>query len=284
MDPGMKLSSRYNHNALHRRAVLILVILAALSGCATGRGRTAPVSVSAGPFADILGSYPPTTEPLHIKELPRSSTGAQRLVASAADVYIIVHPGYGVFFQNLTKENHAASKYLLLNKQFENEAAFISSKAAAGATIILVLPGNFETESIAPSSFISYLNKTAAGRSVYYMTSKTSSSGDIATDDMVKLFEFLKSVKAERIMVGGGYVGRCQGEFYNELTSYRSVERTYIVPEISTISPVDISAQEAAEAFEAMQFQNFTLVTRFIGKKAKNAKPNILSIPPPSEN
>jgi hypothetical protein len=116
------------------------------------------------------------------------------------------------------------------------------------------------------------------------MTSKTSSSGDIATDDMVKLFEFLKSVKAERIMVGGGYVGRCQGEFFSELTSYRSTEGTYIVPEISTISPVDISAQEAAEAFEAMQLQNYSLVRRFIGKKAKNAKANILSIPSPSKN
>lgn len=286
----MKLSYRYNHNALHRKAVLILVILAVISGCATGNGPSSPVSagpagsvVSVGPFGDILESYAPTGEPLHVKELPRSSPRAQRPVADASDVYIIVHPGYGVFFQDLVKEKHAESKYLLLHKQFENEAAFLTSRAASGATIILVLPGNFMTESVAPESFVSYLNKTAKGPSVYYMTSKTSNSGHIDKDVMIDLFAFLKSVKAERIMIGGGYVGRCQGEFFSELTSYGSAEGTYIVPEISTISPVDITAQEASDAFEAMQFQNYTLVSRFIGKKTKNVKPNILSISPPSK-
>ncbi len=281
----MKLSSRYNHKALHCSLVLVFVILAALSGCATGDGPASSASAgSAGPFADILKSYAPTAEPLNIKKLPVSLPGAQLPVASVDDVYIIVHPGYGVFFQNLAGEKYGTSKYLLLNKQFENETAFLSSRAASGATIILVLPGNFMTESVAPKSFISYLNKTARGPSVYYMTSKTSSSGSITHDDTLSLFAFLQSVKAERIMVGGGYVGRCQGEFYNELTSYRGAERTYIVPEISTISPVDISDQEAAAAFEAMQFKNYTLVRRFIGKKSRNATANILSIPPPSKN
>ncbi len=282
---GMKLSSPiYKYNAPHRGLVLVLVILAVISGCATGNGASSPVSaVSVGPFGDILKSYAPTGEPLNIKKLPADSTGSPPVV-SAADVYIIVHPGYGVFFQNLAKENHAESKYLLLNKQFENEAAFISSRAAAGATIILVLPGNFMTESVAPESFVSYLNKTAKGPSVYYITSKTSSSGEIAADDTLNVFAFLLRVKAERIMIGGGYVGRCQGEFYYDMISYGNAERTYIVPEISTISPVDITAQEASDAFEAMQFQNYTLVSRFIGKKAKNAKPNILSIPQPSKN
>ena len=112
------------------------------------------------------------------------------------------------------------------------------------------------------------------------MTSKNSSSGNIAQDDMINLFAFLKSVKADRILIGGGYVGRCQGEFYNELTSFRGAERIYIVPEISTISPLDISTQEAAAALEAMQFQNYTLVRQFIGKKSKNTATNMLSITP----
>jgi hypothetical protein len=264
------------------KVVLIFVILAAISGCVTGDG-PAP-SASVGPLVDILKSFAPTGEPLKIKELPVNSQGAQPPVASAVDVYIIVHPGYGVFFQDLAKEKHAASKFLLLNKQFENEAAFISSRAAAGATIILILPGDFMTESISPGSFISYLNKIAGGTSLYYMTSKTSSSGKIAKENMINLFAFLKSVKAERIMIGGGYVGRCQGEFYNDLTAYRSAEGTYIVPEISTISPVDISAQEAAAAFEGIELQNYSLVNRFIGNKAGNSAANIRSIPLPSKN
>jgi len=273
----MKIFSRYNHKALCR-PVIILFILAALSGCATGG--VPATAASAGSFADILESYAPTGEPLKIRELPVSSPG----IASAADVYIIVHPGYGVFFQNLTREKHEASKYLLLNKQFENEASFISSRAASGATIILVLPRDFETEGLSPPSFISYLNKTAGGPSVFYMTSKSSGSGNIATDDMINLVAFLQSVKAERIMIGGGYIGRCQGEFYSELTTYLGAKNAYIVPEISTISPADISDQDASAAFEAMRHQNYTLVRRFIGKKAGNATANILSIRPPSNN
>ena len=281
----VNLSCRFNHNTLHHSVILALVILLGIiSGCATvEKPPSLPLPApSTGRFLDIQKSYAPTgEETLALRKLPVNSSDAVSPFVSSADVYIIVHPGYGIFFQNLLRDKHAESKYILLNKQFENETAFISSKAASGATIILILPGNFETESVAPQSFISYLNRTAGpGPSVFYMTTKSSSSGNIAKDDMINLVTFLYNVKAERVMVGGGYIGRCQKEFHNELTSFLP-KLVYIVPEISTISPEDISALKATTIFESIQQQNYTLVNQFIDRRSGNASTNILSILPP---
>ena len=262
------------------RALLVLVILVALSFCSVIDN---PAS-AASPFAKITDNYAATGEPLKIKKLPGNSTTLSSSPTGSADVYIMVHPGYGVFFQSRPGETDGDAKYLLLNQQFENEIEFISSKAASGATMILVLPGQFETEGVAPRSFISYLNKTAGiGPALYYMTSKSTNSGNIVADDMINLATFLLGVKAERIMVGGGFIGRCQKEFFNELTSYLSKNIVYIVPEISTISPEDISAREASAILEGMRRQNYSLVKQFIDKKAKDSAANVLSIPPSSQ-
>jgi hypothetical protein len=92
---------------------------------------------------------------------------------------------------------------------------------------------------------------------------------------MATLYGFLQKVKATRLLIGGGYIGRCQREFYNQVTA--SVERVtaYIVPEISSLSPDDVSDREAAEILASLRQGDYTPVRRFIDKKSGGAAETI---------
>ena len=54
------------------------------------------------------------------------------------------------------------------------------------------------------------------------------------------------------------------------------------MPEISTISPDDISDAEAKEMLESIERRDYRPVRRFIDRKLDEA-PNLLSIPPKKE-
>jgi hypothetical protein len=58
------------------------------------------------------------------------------------------------------------------------------------------------------------------------------------------------------------------------------VDRTtaYIVPEISSISPDDISDQESAEILASLRRRDYTPVKLFIEKKSQGAA-NVLQLP-----
>ncbi len=191
----------------------------------------------------------------------------------------MVHPGYSLFFRDANHSQYPEAKYALLSRQFDNEARFIARAARADKVVILIIPGNYGTESIAPLSYISYLNETAGpGQSVFYLLSESASNGTVSMNDMVELYHFLNRFKAGRVMVGGGFIGRCQREFYNQLTVYYNKMTAYIVPEISTISPDDISEEEAGKILEGIEQQDYTSVRSFINKKLDGAA-NFLSIP-----
>lgn len=258
------------------KALAVILLCCALSGCGISHRPPAEAIV----FTSNLSRYPPAQEKLKLQPVPAGLDLKESLMPFAAspELYIIVHPAYGLFFQNVTKNRYPAANYLLLNRQFQDEARYISEMASSGSTLLLILPGDFETEGLAPSSFISYLNKTAFGPSVFYMTSETSSSGYISQDEMIKLYYFIKGVKAERIMVGGGYIGRCQGEFYRGITSYLDKKLAYIVPELSTISPEDVSEREALNILSDLEKKDYSRVAAFIERRAKEA-PNMLSLP-----
>ena len=145
--------------------------------------------------------------------------------------------------------------------------------------LILVLPGNFQQDSIAPLSYTYYLNAAAgAGTSVYYLTSETWSSGMLSMDSMVMLYGFLKKVGATRMLIGGGYIGRCQREFYNQVSAYVDRIPAYIVPEISSISPDDISNRESAEILTSLRQGDYTPVRKFIEEKSKGTA-NLVPLP-----
>lgn len=229
-------------------------------------------------FFDTLNRYPGSEEGLTI---PNLGSGTLRVLQGAEprDVVIMVHPAYSLFFREEKRAKYSDAKYELLARQFEDESRFISDSARAGKIVILIVPGSYEIQSPAPRAYTSYLNTTAGKNiSVFYLFSETSSSGTISMNEMVNLYRFLAQVKATRVLIGGGYIGRCQREFYTELTSYFQAAPSYVVPEISTISPEDISDEEAASILDSIKKQDYGPVRKFMnGKLSKNV--NILDLP-----
>ena len=271
------MNSGYFTTSFFLKAFLTIVL--ALSGCATVDDPLSPSKQ----FTDIINSFPAAQEQLTFPDLtkipaPLASTTRSTL---ASELYVIVHPAYAVFFQSLGKEKFAEAKYRLLKKQFETEKEFIAKQAASGATIILVLPGK-TAEGVFPATYPSYrdyLNKTAgAGSSVFFIYSETSSSGAIPQNEMMSLYYFVRALKPAKVMVAGGYIGRCQREFYNEFTNYVDRSQVFIVPQLSTISPDDVTEKEAEQILNGLEQQDYTLVKQFIDKRTGTSA-NILPLP-----
>jgi hypothetical protein len=253
-----------------RRSLTALVVLLGLA-LALAPSCAAP-DLPSKRFSEILQYYPPSDAPLQVRTLSAKSAAALPASARTRAVTVIVHPAYSLFFRDERRSRFTEAKYDLLKYQLDGEARFISEIARSGNILVLLLPGNFEKESIAPLSYTTYLN-AAAGNSptVFAIYSEIWSSGVLATDTMVTLYRFLSSVKAERVLVGGGYIGRCQREFYNQLTAYVDAGTAYVVPEVSSISPDDISDQEAVELLSGIRRNDFSLVRKFIDKRTEGA-------------
>jgi hypothetical protein len=258
------VNKRFSPPSFHLTALLAIVLAAA--GCATA---VDPLSPSRQ-FAEVLNRFPATQGQLQFPDLTRVPALLTATTPSTSEVYVIVHPAYAIFFQTPGKDNFSEAKYRLMKKQFETEREFIAARAAASATTILVLPGKSSDGvfSVTYPSYREYLNETAgAGHSVSFIYSETSSSGAIPQKEMLSLYYFIRALRPERVMVAGGYIGRCQKEFVSELTNYIEKSQVLLVPQLSTISPDDITDQEAEQILNGLEKQDYTLVKQFIDKR-----------------
>ena len=254
-------------------------LLAVLGGIAVLTAGCTTSDTPAKRFSEILYQYPDAQEPLRIKKLSAASAADRDPALQGKTVTVMVHPAYSLFFREEHRSNYSEAKYDLLKFQLDSEVRFISEIAKTDNLLLLVLPGNFEKQSIAPLSYINYLNAAAgSGASVYYITSETWSTGALSLESMITLFGFVQRVGAARLLIGGGYIGRCQREFYNQVSAYLDKVPTYIIPEISTISPDDISDRESAEILSSLRLGNYTPVMEFIDKKTQGAA-DILRLP-----
>jgi hypothetical protein len=235
-----------------------------LSGCFA----TYPPDSSVRRFFDKLNEYPGTRKQLMIPHLTETSADSIPNLPGSNDVFVMVHPAYSLFFRDPNRGRFGESTYSLLATQFDKEAQFIASASRAGKIILLVVPGNYDAESTAPLSYTAYLNAVAAQRrSVFYIFSETHSTGSLSMNDMLSLYRFLYRVKVRKVLIGGGYIGRCQREFYSQLTAYFDKTAAYIVPEISSISPDDVNEGEAGVIVHSMAQQDYSAVRQFIQKK-----------------
>lgn len=189
----------------------------------------------------------------------------------------MVHPGYSFFFTLGKKMRYRGAKYRLMEHQFEAEARFIVSQAAQGRIVILIVPGNYEKDSTAPFAYASYLN-SMAGPAVFSLLSETSSNGTISTSDVVTLFHFLQSLRAKRVVIGGGYIGRCQREFHKQLTSYLDGDKVFVLREASAISPQDVSHEKADRILSSLKQRDYSSVEDFMKDKLGD-EVNIMKAP-----
>ena len=240
--------------------IALSVVLAAGCGCAPP-----PLEKR---FTDILQEYPATEEPLKIPGLASALSSRPMPNAGNGSIVIMVHPGYSLFFRSRERNLHSEAKYDLLKLQMDSEAESIRRIARSGQPLILVIPGNYQRDSIAPLSYTSFLNSLVKGStSVYTLFSESASSGTLATDTMVTLFRYLQSMKADRVLIGGGYIGRCEREFAAQLMTYIDNIEFVVVPELSSVSPDDITDKEARAMLDGLQQNDFTLIRQFIERK-----------------
>ena len=217
-------------------------------------------------FADILKDYPPTREALTIQQITTPLAGTALAHPDAVDVTIMVHPAYSLFIDKDLDEQYSEAKLGLMKKQLEHEAKFMSDQAQFGNVVVLILPRDSVPDNAA-SAYVTYLNRTTHGKnSVVYFYSETRESGNLEANDVATLCGFLEAVKVRKLLIGGGYIGRCQGELYGQIIDYCSPKEIYIVPEISSVSLEDISEREAVRMYTGVLNQDYAQVREFILK------------------
>ena len=186
--------------------------------------------------------------------------------------YIIIHPSFFSFFhypKRLTPRNEQHKmmnvverlltitptnyEFALLQAQERRMRDFIEFMSTNKRLLILVVPKDY-VEYAGYSyrkdndEYMRYLNEvTNLSESVLFVESKSPNRGYLTDEDALRLMEFLESIQAKRIYVGGGYVGRCLEDFYTLLTQEFGEEGIFVVPELSDISPRELNNQLAHE-------------------------------------
>ena len=209
--------------------------------------------------------------------LPRQYQEYRKYVDNGA-VYIFVHPAYYLFFHEkkprvlradddftnsvmdiFLSESYDNTVTRLEQEQQKNEKNFIEYLTTEGKLVILVLPRDYRRSSNygytdGPDEYARYLNEIAnSSPSILFMESETSGSGKLLSDDLIPLLSLLEATEATSVLIGGGYVGRCQKEFYTYVTNF-AISGTYsIVPELSTFSPEDVSEKMASQFLEDLK-------------------------------
>jgi hypothetical protein len=187
-------------------------------------------------------------------------------------VYIIVHPAFFPFFHFpgkvppidkdafLPKENVVErflslkppdAEFALLQMQERRTRDFFEFMSTREKLVIVVVPRHYNRYKGYKyrkdyDEYTRYLNEiTNFSESIIFAESRSPNRGYLTDEDGIRLMEFLLSINAKSIYVGGGYIGRCLEDFYTLLTEEFGPEDIYIVPELSDISPLELTKKMA---------------------------------------
>lgn len=210
-------------------------------------------------------------------------------------VYVIVHPAYYAFFhergrsegalaegtpsprnalESFLNEAEYSDKVRLVKAQEKYLRDFLEYASTEKRLIILVLPGKYSSYEGyqfkgGHDEYLRYLNEvTNESDSVIYMYSKKPNRGTLAEKDRKRLISFLYRIKATSVLVGGGYVGRCVEDFLKDMEQYYSEEKLYLVPELISVSPSDISSSLASDMLLADGAVNISMLSQSLEMNA----------------
>jgi hypothetical protein len=167
------------------------------------------------------------------------------------DLYVIVHPAYSIFFHDLQPYYLGSPVESVLNESTYSNAAtltreqerslrdFIEITSTRKRLIVLVLPGDYldyggyyykgKTD-----LFARYVNSvTNSSESVLYLYSEKPNRGRLSIKSKERLIEFFEAVNPERIIIGGGYLGRCIQDFYKNISPSRFGKKMMVAGEIN---------------------------------------------------
>jgi len=205
-----------------------------------------------------------------LTNLPEREYRDYRKYLDDGAVYIIVHPAFFPFFHypgelplvegdsSLPKHNVVErllsveprdEEFALLQAQERRMRDFLEFMSERKKLVIVVVPRNYNQYKgyrykNGRDEYTRYLNEvTNFSESVLFAESRSPNRGYLTDEDGIRLMEFLLSVKAKTIYIGGGYVGRCLEDFYVLLTQRFGPDDIYLVPELSDISPSELNSK-----------------------------------------
>ena len=189
-------------------------------------------------------------------------------------IYIIVHPAYYTFFsdsdklpedpekeegmsgrnavERLLEASARSYKINVMKAQEKMLRDFLEFASTEKKLVILVLPGGYRTYSgyryrKNSDEYMRFINEASNGSdSVLYVFSRKTSKGTLSEDDRALLLKFIYGIRADSVLLGGGYVGRCLEDFYKSVEPYIGEDKIYVVPELTAISPSDMTRDLAA--------------------------------------
>lgn len=229
---------------------------------------------NAGTEADPLWIQRAYQKPMfrNLHQVQESEYEGFRKYLDNGSVYIIVHPAYYTFFHDSdpvpgTKSGattpNAMDRFLssaaysgktrLMKAQEKVLRDFLEFVSTEKKLVIMVLPKGYKEYSAykykdSQDEYLRFLNEvTNESDSVLYLYSRKPSRGMLKAKDRKVLLKFLSAVQPKEVLLGGGYVGRCLDDFYRDLEQYYDEDNLYIVPEISAVSPADISGNMSSD-------------------------------------
>jgi hypothetical protein len=192
--------------------------------------------------------------------------------------YIVVHPAFFTFFHYTKKKkrrndtedmyklnivefllriNPSTPQFAVLQAQERRMRDFLEFKSTQKKLVIIVIPKNYNSYSgytyrNMQDEYRRFLNEASNfSSSVLFVESRSPNRGYLTDDDAVKLMEFLLSIKADKVFVGGGYVGRCLEDFYGLITQEYGTKGIFVVPELSDISPRELNSSMASSLLQS---------------------------------
>jgi len=185
------------------------------------------------------------------------------------NIYVIVHPGYYTFFhgkhnlppaeeiggyptRNLVERlttDSTLGKGLNIRVMKEQERLirnFLEFMSMEKKLVILVLPRDYRDHLIngyaaGRDDYARFINDlTNMSPSILYIESETHDNGFLAKPDLELLKEFIDGTGAKKIMLGGGYLGKCVDNFYASIRLKYKYEDVSFVADITSISPTDM--------------------------------------------
>ncbi len=210
----------------------------------------------------------------HYRSLDAAARERLKPFVRNGEVFIIVHPAYYTFFMhnydrpplvaddpapfpglNLAERLRAAlprnqAGYRVMWEQERLIRDFLEYASIDRRLVILVLPHDYRTTAVYRSSrgrdeYVRFLNEvTNMADSTLYLESQTWDTGFLSSEEAANLRSFLSSVGVAKVLLGGGYVGKCLDNFYESLRAVYAYGDLAFVPELTTISPRDTAADK----------------------------------------
>lgn len=194
-----------------------------------------------------------------LEDIPQSDYEGFRDYLDDGVMYIIVHPAYYFFFHDdpdISLDRREMQEYLdretlsktslFLREQERALRDFLEITSTRDRLLFIILPGNYREYSgykyrYGEDEFSRYINEVTNGsKATIVLYSEKPNRGMLDSKSMGLLLNFINTISPEKIVLGGGYLGRCLEDFYRQLAPYMKEGQVEIEPWISALSPEDI--------------------------------------------